>query len=195
MGRHDDIHETPDVTHIHNPDVAHEESDVNIKGILLFTAGLFVMTAVIFILVGLMMKFFAAREAKAEPPPSPMALTAEERLPPASMPRLQLAPGYGVTLENGARKRLDVQPGEWHPPQSEYWILRDEWNEVLLKGRTDATTGAVTAIPIEQAIERMAQPNALPSRQQTGDAKSTYDAMREVPSSASSGRLMEVRRQ
>ena len=32
-GQRDDIHETPDVSHIQNPDVTHEESDVNVKAI------------------------------------------------------------------------------------------------------------------------------------------------------------------
>src|ERR1044072_8279476 len=38
--RRDSIHETPDVSYITNPDVAHEESDVAVRPLLWFVGGL-----------------------------------------------------------------------------------------------------------------------------------------------------------
>ncbi|MEJ7709239.1 MAG: hypothetical protein WKF84_05100 [Pyrinomonadaceae bacterium] len=86
------LSETPDVHHIHNVDVAHEESDVNVRAILWFVLGLGIMTAISFALMGGLYKFFEQRELTAEGNPSPMAMTGDERLPPE--PRLQLAPGH-----------------------------------------------------------------------------------------------------
>src|SRR5215211_8115888 len=100
----DDIHETPDVTHIQNPDVSHEASDVNVGSIAKFVIGLFVLTVVTFILMKLLFKVLEDRAAKLDPPARPMALTEQERLPPE--PRLQAAPGFGVDVGDGKRAVL-----------------------------------------------------------------------------------------
>lgn len=186
--RRDDIHMTPDVTHIHNPEVAHETSDVNIKAILQFTVGLLVFAIIVHVLMWLMLKTFEAREVKRElkSPPGPMALTPKERLPPE--PRLQSAPGFGENLDLGAGKNLELKA-----PQSEYRILSERWKDALENGQKDAKTGAVTAIPIEQAIKQLAD-KGLPARAAADGQKSYRQAM-EVPSYSSSGRMMEVRRQ
>ncbi|HEY0546354.1 MAG TPA: hypothetical protein VGC91_13330 [Pyrinomonadaceae bacterium] len=186
--RRDDIHTTPDVTHIHNPEVAHEESDVNIKAILQFTVGLLVFAVTVHILMWLMLRTFEAREVKREEkaPAGPMALTPKERLPPE--PRLQVAPGFGDNLEIGEGKNLELQA-----PQEEYKILSERWRRVLENGQKDAKTGAMTSIPIEQAIKQIAQ-QGLPARA-AADGQKTYRQAMEIPSYPSSGRMMEVRRQ
>jgi hypothetical protein len=186
--RRDNIHETPDVTHIHNPEVAHEESDVNIKAILQFTFGLLIFFLISLGLMKLMYNFFEQREVKREmkSPPGPMALTEAERRPPN--PRLQAAPGFGDDLELGEGENLELQA-----PQAEYRILSERWRQALEKGQKDPATGAVTALPIEDAMKQVIQ-QGLPARPQA-EGQKTYGQVQEVPSQSSSGRTMEVRRQ
>lgn len=186
--RRDDIHETPDVTHIHNPEVAHETSDVNVKAILQFTAGLLVAGILIHVAMWGLLEVFEAREAKQEQktPASPMALKENERLP--AVPRLQGAPGFGDDLSLPEGKNLELAA-----PQSEYRILSERWREVLEKGQRDEKTGTVIAIPIEQAIKQVAQ-QGLPYRP-GADGQKTYRQAMEMPSFSSSGRMMEMRRQ
>lgn len=186
--RRDDIHETPDVTYIHNPEVAHEVSDVNIKAILQFTVGLLVFAIFVHVLMWLMLKTFEAREVRREEksPPGPMAFTPKERLPPE--PRLQAAPGFGADLQLPEGKTLELQA-----PQAEYRILRERWQAMLDNGQKDEKTGAVTALPIEQAIKQVAA-QGLPARP-AADGQKTYQQTMEMPSYSSSGRMMEVRRQ
>lgn len=98
--KHDaDIHMTPDVSHVSNPDVAHEASDVNILAILQFVGGLLVLIAVTLGLMWAMFKFLEAREKSLQPARAPMAMSKEESMPPA--PRLQAAPGFGVPMADG----------------------------------------------------------------------------------------------
>ncbi len=186
--KRDDIHETPDVTHIHNPEVSHEASDVNVRAIIQFTIGLLVAMVLVAVLMKLMYNVFEARERKQElkAPAGPMALTDKERLPPE--PRLQSAPGFGVTTANGERRNLELQA-----PQSEYRVLSAEWARQLKEGAKDPQTGAVTALPIEQAIKQVVQ-QGFPARQDAAGQKS-YEQGRQMPSYSSSGRMMEMRKQ
>src|SRR5438105_15819113 len=92
------VTETPDTSYIKNVDVKHEVSDVYIGGIAKFAVGLFVLMVVSFVL---MWALFRALESKsAEAPPSPMALSGTDRLPPE--PRLQSAPGFAEELDKAA---------------------------------------------------------------------------------------------
>jgi len=186
--RSDDIHTTPDVTYIHNPAVAHEVSDVNIMAILKFTFGLLLVGIVVSILMWWMLKFFEAREVKREQkaPTGPMALSQKERLP--AEPRLQAAPGFGDDLDLGEGKNLELMP-----PDTEYKILSERWKQALERGQKDAKTGAVSSIPIEQAIKQLVQ-QGLPSRPPAA-GQITFDQARQIPAYSSAGRTVEVRRQ
>jgi hypothetical protein len=188
--KRDDIHETPDVTYIHNPEVSHEASDVNVKAIIQFTAGLLVAMVLTVVLMKLMYNVFEKREQKQElkTPAGPMALSNEERLPPEDKARLQAAPGFGVTLKDGKRVNLELQA-----PQAEYRVLKKEWDRELKDGIMDTKTGAVTALPIEQAMKQVVQ-QGLPSRQ-AADGQKTYEQTMQMPSYQSSGRMMEMRKQ
>ncbi|HET6646333.1 MAG TPA: hypothetical protein VFH01_03325, partial [Pyrinomonadaceae bacterium] len=112
---HGHVTETPDVSHVRNPDVTHEMSDVNVPGILKFVVGLVVMTFAVYILMWLLFSFFNAQEVRkeGEAPPGPMAMTEQESLPPE--PRLQASKGFGVKLENGEWVNLEIRE-----PQAEY---------------------------------------------------------------------------
>ena len=189
MRKHrDDIHTTPDVTYIHNPAVAHEASDVNIKSVMQFVLGLLLFGILVFILMWWMLKFFEQRSAKLEQksPPGPMALTEKERLPVG--PRLQTAPGFGDDLDLGDGKNLALLP-----PESEYKVLSDRWKAMLERGLKDPKTGALIAIPIEQAKKQLME-QGLPSRPAAVGQK-TYDQAREFPAYSSAGRTVEARRQ
>lgn len=186
--RHDDIHTTPDVTYIHNPAVAHESSDVNIKAVLLFALCLLVGGLLVSVLVWGMLKVLEDRSVKQDQksPSGPMALTEKERLPVE--PRLQAAPGFGENLNLGEGKNLELQA-----PDSEYKILSARWRAILENGVNDPTTGSVTAIPIEQAKQKLLQ-KGLAVRA-AAEGQKTYEQAMEIPAYSSAGRTMEMRRQ
>jgi hypothetical protein len=73
-----------------NPEVHHEESDVNIRGILSFGVALIVAAIVIYLAVGVLFKYLDTREARQGTPEYPLAATQENRLPPE--PRLKTNP-------------------------------------------------------------------------------------------------------
>lgn len=178
--------ETPDVTHIRNVEVTHEASDISVQGVMTFVIVLSISIIVISVGVWLLFRFFNAQEAKA-PQPGPMALTQGERLPPE--PRLQAAPGFAVTLENGQRVNLEKDA-----PQAEYRALRKEW-EAELRGdvkHAQDGLGNPVAMPIDQAIKQVSSGNALPARAQTAPGKLSDYAI-SLPTASSSGRESEKR--
>src|SRR3954471_14887352 len=125
--RRDSIHETPDVSYITNPDVAHEESDVAVRPLLWFVGGLTFFTIVVCLAMLLMFMYFQGREVSQELKPSPLARRGEERLPPE--PRLQLAPGWQVAAGDGRRHDLSYAAdnvGHVPQPWSEYLLVTDE---------------------------------------------------------------------
>lgn len=63
---------------LHNPDVAHEHSDVNVRALLVSAIGLIVVTAVIFVLMALMFKVLEDRAAASDPTVSPLARPATQ---------------------------------------------------------------------------------------------------------------------
>jgi hypothetical protein len=127
---------------VDNPDVHHEESDVNIRGILVFAVGLLVVAIVIHIAMWGLFRFFDARQARRQVIEYPLAVQEENRLPPE--PRLQTNP------------RQDLQD------------LRTAEQEVLgTYGWVDRNAGVVR-IPIDEAMKLTLQ-RGLPSR--SGAAK------------------------
>ena len=151
--RRDSIHETPDVSYITNPDVAHEESDVAVRPLLWFVGGLTFFTIIVCVAMLLLFKFFQGREESQELAPSPLARQGDERLPPE--PRLQLAPGWQVTTEDGRRQDLSYSAdnaGYVPQPWSEYLLVAEEWKrEAEGYGWADEQAGTVR-VPIDHAI-------------------------------------------
>lgn len=178
--------ETPDVSHIRNVEVTHETSDVNVRGVLTFCVVLAVATIVIGIGIWLLFKFFNQQRAK-EPGPGPMALSRdrEARLPPE--PRLQAAPGFQITLENGEIVNL-----ERAAPQTEYRVLRQQWEENLKTGLKDQS-GNVVGMPIDEAIRKVAS-QGLPAKPKDPNKK-FQDYAIQMPTAPSSGRELEKRLQ
>jgi hypothetical protein len=205
--RHDDdIHKTPDVSHVQNPDVAHEESDVNVKAILQFVGGLLVFGIIVSVLMVLLYNYFESREAKLEAarPAGPMAFKENEKMP--AEPRLQVAPGFGVQIEKntpvdpkeiGKIGHYDEKTGrislELNKPQSEMEVLNKIWDEQLKKGTLDPATGKTVGLSIEEAKKQLLEKN-LPARApKDGQTDGAQGA--DVPSYESSGRMMEKRDQ
>ena len=152
------VTETPDVSHIKNPDVMHEASDVNIPGILKFVLGLTVLGVVVFVLMWGMFRFLNWQETEKEPQPGPMAMTEQERLPPP--PRLQAARGFGVKLESGEIVGLENKP-----PDAEYRVVREQWDRRLNCQSPDETTPASTnCMPIDVAMKKLLEGSGLPVR-------------------------------
>lgn len=177
--------ETPDVSHIRNVEVTHEKSDVSVRGVLTFVVVLTIATAAVSAGMWLLFRFFDAQEAK-EPRRGPMALTEKkDRLPPE--PRLQSAPGFEITLEDGQKKDL-----ERAIPQAEYRVLRQQWDENLRTGLKDQS-GNVVGMPIDQAMEKIVS-SGLPSRVK-GPGGKLSDYAISTPTASSSGREVEKRLQ
>lgn len=175
--------ETPDVSHIRNVEVTHEMSDINVNGVLTFVIALVILTAGVYVAMLLLFNQFE-RQAAREPKPGPMALQQQERLPPE--PRLQVAPGFGITLSDG--KKVNLEKRE---PQAEYRVLLEEW-EKNLKGELKDSSGNPVSIPIEQAMKQVVSGEGLPSRTKTAPTK-LQDYAIGVPTAASSGRVVEKR--
>lgn len=176
--------ETPDVSHIRNVEVEHEASDVSVRGVGMFVFVLTIATIVISIGMWILFRYFDAQEAK-QRRPGPMALSQGERLPPE--PRLQAAPGFEVTLEDG--QRVNLQNKE---PQAEYRVLREEW-EKALHGELKDQSGNQVGIPIDQAIDQVVS-GGLPTRTQTAPGKLTDYAI-DIPTAWSSARETEKKKQ
>jgi hypothetical protein len=207
--KRDSIHETPDVSYITNPDVAHEESDVAVRPLLWFVGGLTAFTIIVCIAVFIMFQYFLNREKSQELKASPLARQGEERLPPE--PRLQLAPGFGVTTDDGRRHNLSYEnrPEGVPQPQSEYLVVRDEWRRELEGyGWADEKAGTVR-VPIGDAMKRYvqqrqakqqgrpaqgAQPPAAPAGAQ-GATGAQAAPKEQQPSGSSSGQRPEQKHQ
>ena len=177
--------ETPDVSHIRNVEVTHETSDVNVRGVLTFVVALTLATIAVCVGMWLLFGFFSRQEAK-EPGPGPMALSQEERLRP--QPRLQAAPGFEITLESGQKMNLEKSA-----PQTEYRVLRQQWEENLKTGLKDQS-GNMVGIPIDAAIDKVVSGAGLPTRAKVATGK-LQDYAISMPTAASSGRETEKRLQ
>jgi hypothetical protein len=129
----------------HNePAARHEESDVNVRGVLGFAAGLLVTAVLIQLMVWLLFVYFRGREAARVVPEYPLAAGEQTRVPPE--PRLQTNP------------REDLR------------ALRAREDAVLNSyGWVDRTAGVVR-IPIDEAIKLTVQ-RGLPVRQGSGETK------------------------
>ena len=201
MGKHD--REAPDDSRVGNPDVRHEVNDVNASAIMKFIGGLAAALLFSFALVFGLFYLLNSRAARADAEEarsrSPLARGENDRLPPE--PRLQLAPGYGITLENGQRVDLSTTkvPEE---PQAEMRVLRKEWDHDLNNYHWVDHNAGTVGLPIEEAMRRVAESN-LPVRQeqqqqqQEGQQQSQQqsDGFDQLPTYQSAGRRDERRKQ
>ena len=190
----DDRHvtETPDVSHIKNPHVAHEASDVSVSGVAKFVGALTVLGVVVFVLMWGLFRLLDTQEETKEPTPGPMAMSPQERLPPA--PRLQAAPGFGVKLENG-----EWVPLEKREPQAEYRVLREQWESELNcshEQEQELQRHPARCVPIDQAMEKVVgSPSRVKKISEEGPGWRAEDYGLDPPTAASSGRATEKGKQ
>ena len=124
-----------------NLQVRHETSDINIRGVFLFAAGLFVSAILIGFMVWVLFRYLDTREAHKGASEFPLAAAQGSRVPPA--PRLQTNP------------REDLRE------------LRAREDRALTSyGWVDKNAGVVR-IPIDQAM-KLAVERGLPSRRAQG---------------------------
>jgi hypothetical protein len=120
-------------------DVHHETSDVNIRAILGFGAGLTLAMAIVCFLMWLLFMYFQGREAQSGAREFPLAVEQQNRMPPE--PRLQTN------------------------PKEDMRVIRAQEEAALSSyGWTDKDTGAVR-IPIEEAMKLTIQ-RGLPTREE-----------------------------
>jgi hypothetical protein len=185
------VTETPDVRHITNPDVMHEESDVNVKGVGMFVLGLGVFGLVVLGLVYGLFYYFSKREERNERREfhSPIARKDTERQPPLSVPHLQAAPGMRAP-DAPDDPRANFQLKE---PQAEWNWLRQKYDfELANYGQPDPSTNTVR-VPIDDAMQRLLQQPPAARQPQPGDP--TLQGGMDVPSDSSGGRQTEKRDQ
>ena len=180
--------ETPDVSHITNPDVMHEESDVSVRGVGTFVGLLFLG---IVIVCGLMYGLFKMLDAYAtsnEVPPSPMARSERERLPPPGVPRLQGAPDHRSLDDPNLLYEKKEPTLEWDALSEKYKYDLENYHD------PDPATGMMR-VPIDYAKRKLLE-KGLPVRQQQQPPQGAGDATREglnLPTAASAGRQTEKR--
>ena len=120
-----------------NPDVHHEESDVNIRAVFAFGIGLTVATIFISFLVWVLFQYFEARESRKVTPQFPLAAQQENRLPPE--PRLQTNPRADLA---------DLRAQEEKVLETYGWVDKN---------------ASVVRIPIEEAM-KLTVKRGLPTR-------------------------------
>jgi len=118
-------------------EVHHEESDVNIRGVLMFGGALIVVAIIIHLVVGALFKYFDIREARQAAPEYPLAAAEENRLPPE--PRLQTNPRQDLA---------DLRAREDQALAGYSWVDRN---------------AGIVRIPIDEAIKKTLE-RGLPAR-------------------------------
>jgi hypothetical protein len=179
-----------DTSHLQNPNVKHEKSDVRIKPLIMFAVYLTIAAAIIHVMMYLLFQYFEDRAVISEGPPSPLAAE-RQALPPE--PRLQLSPS-----EEG-QDRPNLRE---HPLEELKFMQAEERTALTEYGWVDQQSGVVR-LPIERAKQLLFEKGGLPSRGQSQQAQSqqaqsqgaqeTRAPDEGVPSDSSGGTLPELR--
>jgi len=175
--------ETPDVSHITNPDVMHEESDVNVRGVGTFVGLLFLGLIIVCGLMFGMFKLLDSYAERQEVAPAPMARRPEERLPPSGVPRLQGAPDHRSLDDSNLIFEKKEPTLEWDALRAKYKYDLENY------GQVDQGTNTLR-IPIADAKKKLLE-KGLPVRQMSPGAESEEGI--NLPTAASAGRRTEKR--
>ena len=141
----DGVHDAPDHDRLHNDEVAHEHSDVNIRTVLLAALTLAVITGAVAVIIWGVFRVLESQAAANDPQLSPLAIPAGQ-LPPE--PRLQTNEPAGLktfreteaqTLENYGW--VDQKSGVAHIPIDEAKKLLLERGIPARQGATDPLEG------------------------------------------------------
>ncbi len=172
-----DAHDAPEAEP-HNPGVAHESSDVNVRAILMFAGGLVTVGIVVHVAMWLLFGLFEKQAAAADPAVSPMAA------PVTVMPRTTAGSPYfggaaGPQLVTDEPKLLKA-------------LRAREDRDLRSYGWIDRTNG-VARVPIDEA-EKLLLRRGLPSRS-TGQADPRLGAHGQSLGESSGGRDIPVVKQ
>lgn len=164
-------------------DHSYEQNVVGFRGILYFGVGLFLLIVITFGLMWTLQYQVLQPQAKEadEQNRNPMALTADEKLPPE--PRLQSAPGFGVDDPDAGRINLQLSE-----PQSEYRLLREQWEKTWTEGQKDEKTGTVISLPIDEAKKKLLEDKSITAAKGVEAVKDLREA-RTIVSASSAGRM------
>lgn len=165
-------------------DKPYEQNVIGFKGIVYFAIGLVLLIVITFGLMWALLGVFEDQAKVDKASNNPMAQSEKDRLPPE--PRVQGAPGFGV---NGPNGWVNMELGA---PQAEWWELEKQYKEVWAKGMVDKATGAVTALPIEEAKKKLLERNV--KAKAGADAEKLYAESKLRFSDASSGRAATDRK-
>jgi hypothetical protein len=136
LDRHHAAHGHADHDGLYNEDVAHEYSDVNIRGLLIFGLGIVVITAVVLVSMWGLFEVFERQAAQNDPVMSPLAVPAGQTPPE---PRLLTDEPLNLqTIKTGEREVLEGYG----------WVDQQQ---------------GIARIPIEEAKKRLLQ-QGLPVR-------------------------------
>ncbi len=119
-GPNDSRHHYSDAE-MHNPDVAHEEADINIRTVLMFAGGMAVIIVISALLMGLLFRVLSSQAAANDPQVSPVARPSGQSPPapnlltnePAELRKFQVEEagklqGYGWVDQQGGVARLPI---------------------------------------------------------------------------------------
>ncbi len=164
--------------------VPYEQNEIQLKGIMGFAIGLFLLIVVTFGLMWALLNVLKDYSKENAGPENPMAMSDKEQLPPE--PRLQAAPGFGVESEKG---RINL---ELTTPQAEYRELTKQWAQMWEHGQKDEKTGVVTMMSIEMAKEAFLKQNV---KARSGvDVENFSAGSRSFISDSSAGRVASEKR-
>jgi hypothetical protein len=121
-----------------NPDVVHEESDVNVGAILRYGAGLLVVGLIVHVFLWWLVGAYERQHERTQTQVYPMAAGQQDRLPPE--PRLQNTPQQDMSALRTKQEALLNEYG---------WVNKE---------------AGIARIPIEEAM-RMVVERGLPSRE------------------------------
>ena len=168
-----------------DPNQPYQPNVIGMKGIAYFFLGLFMLIVITFVLMYVFQYYFLEEQWNAADKrnASPIALSAEEKLPPE--PRLQGAPGFGVDSKDGWVNL------ELREPQAEYRELLRQWEDVWENGeeRVDPATKEKVrvSLPIKEAKEKLLSSGTVKSSSGE-DAEENYVETTTTVSSSSAGR-------
>lgn len=161
----------------------YEDNEIQLKGILGFGIGLFLLIVITFGLMWAFLKVLEDYSKENAGPKNPMVLSDKDRLPPE--PRVQGAPGFGVESETG---RVNMELGA---PQAEYRELHKQWEQLWKYGRKDEKTGSVSVMPIKEAKERLLSLNV--KAKSGSDAEKILSDSKNSITDASAGRMASAK--
>ena len=162
----------------------YEQNIIGFRGIVYFGIGLLLLIVITFALMYALLGVFEDQAKVDKVSDNPMRMSDIERLP--AEPRIQAAPGFGVDGPNG-RVNLELLA-----PQSEWWEVEKQYAEIWKNGMKDKATGAVSALPIDEAKTKLLERNVKAKADQS--AASIYQDSRLRYSDASSGRMLTDRK-